>query len=920
MKKIFRFFFTSFLIIIFSPVAQAGFSDVSTSYPYYEAINYLQENEIVQGYDDGTFQPDKFVNRAEALKIILLGSDILVPEIQEQDIFPDVLYSTWFAKYVAKAKNLGIVSGDGDTGLFRPGDTVNLAEILKILLNTNQIETDYPSSNPYADVPADAWFAPFFNYAASISLLPQSSTEPVYPATQVTRGLMAELMYQLILKPKGYAEGEASYYGENFHGKTTASGEVFDASGFTAAHRTFPFGTWVKVKNFENGKVVYVRINDRGPYAGDRIIDLSKAAFEAISPLSRGVIHVAITPLDGLPPDDSLIGPDEEPAPQPPTQEATSDCPEKEDLRFLSKTTFDNITLDQELPSHILENEVLTLSGSSASSNESVSAFIVDENENQYSFYTTQSNGDFSVNVFFPEPGIYQLGILPGSSGSSIVENITVLPQNCLSEAQNTSLTALSNVSFDIEGGDTYIRWDESNDYQLFKIAFTQSDKSKTYYVYDTNVLKPYYPDFEDFTKGSIKVTLQGADLTNKSLLEPEEITWNSPYSKYINIDTHHEYIIEEDSISISALPDYLEANILFEIEMDPLVDVQSTAQIILPNGQVEDVDMESFSYETIINANDLEVFSESADDLKLFYRPTSNQIHFVEVNDDQGLAVLNIPLYPQNVYPLLPNPVELAEEGDVDLDESLNTLRNQMLELVNTDRADHDLSPLVLDSNLNSLAQFRSDDMVSRSYFSHWDPEGNTANDLRKDFAVDQFVSENIARDISVELAEYGLMRSASHRANILKPEWKRAGFGITQDGDNGIIFVQIFSDDPIDYNNLTPLRNRIRDDLNDVRTSDYILLSNLNNIAQSWSEKMVSEDFFDFMAPDSSTLVDSIRDAGVTSTLGTYIVGNSSFEDAIAQITANTQIKDGRWNKLGVGIKQDEFGIIKITLIYTE
>ncbi len=77
---------------------------------------------------------------------------------------------------------------------------------------------------------------------------------------------------------KPYQVGNASWYGKQFHGKTTASGEDFDMFEFTAAHRTLPLGTFVKVTNLKNGKWIIVRVNDRGPYVGDRIMDLSYSA------------------------------------------------------------------------------------------------------------------------------------------------------------------------------------------------------------------------------------------------------------------------------------------------------------------------------------------------------------------------------------------------------------------------------------------------------------------------------------------------------------------------------------------------------------------------------------------------------------------------------------------------------------------
>ncbi|TAN11028.1 MAG: septal ring lytic transglycosylase RlpA family protein [Burkholderiaceae bacterium] len=91
------------------------------------------------------------------------------------------------------------------------------------------------------------------------------------------------------LKPGRLLErGMASWYGPGFHGQTTANGERFDQDEFTAAHQTLPFGTKVLVKNPRTGKQVVVRINDRGPFVGGRIIDLSKAAAKALGMLRRG--------------------------------------------------------------------------------------------------------------------------------------------------------------------------------------------------------------------------------------------------------------------------------------------------------------------------------------------------------------------------------------------------------------------------------------------------------------------------------------------------------------------------------------------------------------------------------------------------------------------------------------------------------
>jgi rare lipoprotein A len=87
-------------------------------------------------------------------------------------------------------------------------------------------------------------------------------------------------------------EGYASYYGAALAGHRTASGETFDPNGFTAAHRELPFGSRIRVTNLDNGRSVVVRVNDRGPFADGRVIDLSWAAARELGMLRSGVAHV----------------------------------------------------------------------------------------------------------------------------------------------------------------------------------------------------------------------------------------------------------------------------------------------------------------------------------------------------------------------------------------------------------------------------------------------------------------------------------------------------------------------------------------------------------------------------------------------------------------------------------------------------
>jgi rare lipoprotein A len=92
----------------------------------------------------------------------------------------------------------------------------------------------------------------------------------------------------------GVQVGMASWYGQPYHGRRAASGEIYDMEKLTAAHRTLPFGTRVRVENLENGRNIELRINDRGPFVEDRIIDVSRAGARALGMLGTGTARVQV--------------------------------------------------------------------------------------------------------------------------------------------------------------------------------------------------------------------------------------------------------------------------------------------------------------------------------------------------------------------------------------------------------------------------------------------------------------------------------------------------------------------------------------------------------------------------------------------------------------------------------------------------
>ncbi len=127
-------------------------------------------------------------------------------------------------------------------------------------------------------------------------LLGQSAAEPLKVVANLPKAVSKPAM--VAAAGSFYQKGWASWYGPGFHGNQSASGEVFNQYAMTAAHRYLPFGTLVRVTNLNNGSAVTVRINDRGPYAGDRVIDLSAGAADYIGLTNAGVAPVRLDVLN----------------------------------------------------------------------------------------------------------------------------------------------------------------------------------------------------------------------------------------------------------------------------------------------------------------------------------------------------------------------------------------------------------------------------------------------------------------------------------------------------------------------------------------------------------------------------------------------------------------------------------------------
>lgn len=293
------------LMLVGQPLAAAQtkpFSDVDETNRYHDAIGYLYEEGVVEGYSNGQFLPYREITRSEALKIILLSFDRMEETVSTETLaFQDIDSEAWYMPYVATAVGKKIVVGYDD-GNFYPEKTINLAEALKMILEgANVFREPYvmpiSTDDPAPDVSKDSWYADYAYYALLNNMTYLEADGNLNAQNAVTRGELADLIFRL-QNPEIYSgdveHGKATYYGLSWDGVNTASGQTLYQSEPVAAHKTLPFDTYVRVTNLNTGTTVTVRIIDRGPYGEGRIIDLSYSAFETIAEPSVGIVEVEV--------------------------------------------------------------------------------------------------------------------------------------------------------------------------------------------------------------------------------------------------------------------------------------------------------------------------------------------------------------------------------------------------------------------------------------------------------------------------------------------------------------------------------------------------------------------------------------------------------------------------------------------------
>lgn len=182
---------------------------------------------------------------------------------------------------------------------FKPEKNINLAEAVKMVIGIEMLkdkELALPSSmkSSFKDVAGTEWFAPYIELAQQKTLLSYTTKMLIRPDSEMTRGEFMDLLYRALkTREPGYFFGRGTFYSDFFEGRGTANDEIYTQNGYTAAHLTLPFNTKLEVTYLRNGQSVRVRVNDRGPFTPSMNLDLTRKAFTQLANPSEGIIPIA---------------------------------------------------------------------------------------------------------------------------------------------------------------------------------------------------------------------------------------------------------------------------------------------------------------------------------------------------------------------------------------------------------------------------------------------------------------------------------------------------------------------------------------------------------------------------------------------------------------------------------------------------
>jgi len=824
-KNIFKTLVISLTLAVLSSsitiqIAEAKFSDVKIAHPNHEAITYLEEEGILNGYPDGSFQPNNSVSRVEFLKIVIEGSKVeKITDIQTY--FTDLDPNDWYIDYVKTAYAKEWILGYQDK-TFKPHQTISKAEALTILAKAQNWKlTENITENPFDDVDLTSWYLQYVEYAKKHSFIEETGNI-FEPNKEMTRAKISEIIYRTIKLSQGIDEQIPREDTENTEEDNQTEETTHNYNDFTA-----------------------------------------------VSP------------------------------------------------ELISSTFFDDIELKTELPNTFYLNEVYILKGK-VKNNSEVTKVVIDgitDSTFRSILENDTDNSDFEITLSFEKTGNYQLGILAGDSGTSSAKQISVLEEISVNDTLTTAPESQNTSTISFSNDKTYIEVNGQGTKHLHEFTFTQENNKKTYINrQDIDQIPLAYKDFEDFSEGTVSFSVESSIYDgDATITRTSEIS--DKIEKNFTATTHQYSLIDRENTNAEP-PDILSShnqNISFFGNTE--TNISKTGYVITPDGIVETFDL-------ITNSDTHEYYGNeiinAGGNFTFTYNPTQNGTYIVEINNKEGLAIINHPVYIGDKIPLIPDYFDKTDRKLFSGTLDLQIERQKLVDLINQERQKQNLQEVELSSELNSkIAQTHADDMAENNYFAHVNLQGKSPSDRRVDAGITTAVGENIAKDTNLMMVHLGLMRSATHRQNILDPDWKRVGIGIAE-LDGFLIISEEFSTNEITEADLQDFKNELFNAINDERAKINLNpLNKLDNIDSSCTE--INTKLINNETVDSNAFESILTSNNVTGNSHALMQSFNIWNDILDSILIDSKdsITDSSFTNIGIDIQKNSEGLMYTTVI---
>lgn len=447
-------------------------------------------------------------------------------------------------------------------------------------------------------------------------------------------------------------------------------------------------------------------------------------------------------------------------------------------------TTFTNVTLQATLPKTMVAHTYYAINATTTAS--MVKLLLQNEAGKQWLWEYKPDQGQVRFDLQFPDAGTYKVAII--ADNVTKASSVPVAVRDSWNEALTDPLPALTNPQFaTAETNITSLSWSGAGQNSVVKLSCSQNGKSvERYIVSPDQKWQLDYQMFTGFTEGAISCQLAQSQSTSSFTLAKK---WSPTASWSFDAIQHHFRTWIKSNISVDTLPLFTRASqITFTGKAS--IPLSNFAAVISPDGSVKVFPLGEPESQTFASNR---AWSLPVDLSK-------DGVYYLEINDTQGIAVLNTPIYKVTGTPVLPDFVDMQSGLVIDQKSTIGAqqklaMTEDLVRRINTVRAGQGKSPVVLDSALSTFAQAHADDMVSQGYFSHRDKSGRGPDERKAAFNILQPVGENIAFTVDIPDIDAGLQRSAVHLLNMLDSRWSRVGIGLARSKDGLLYAVEEFS-----------------------------------------------------------------------------------------------------------------------------